>query len=736
VPASHGLRRATDLDNFFSPRLTLDVNTSGVELPNNLATRMKTLFLTQSTRLELDMLTHYPNKTIDQFHSKCQNVSDFIEGQYSTRPAIDILEFWNRVLKSLVCEFDCIISMNGLMLNSTEGEELGSVCFSMNLLIHSLYNKTTQKRWISFCIDSTTHFSPTVAGIDQSPVQPPRTQNQTPIQNLPEKIWSNLVNQGTNPLESQSVDMSSYFRANALSIGQKLPSSNYPHKHADVADDMIGKSAPPISNLVENKSMQSNSKGSSTLSEAAVALVMSRMKQPLLAIEGNLDNIDYAITNFEEYRLLQPLLSSSKAAIRMLSTLTNDLLDSSLIAQGHFKLSIERFNLKNIVEECIETLRLAAEAMQNRVELRFIGTDSNMISDKQRISQVILNFLSNSIKHTQKGKISLTCHEHKDTYQVIIENISLNAYDVQVNSLNIPDLAKDDVNQMPGLGLGLFICKKLLKRIGPDKQKLDDVNRSSLRNTVSFHFYKNLNKASRRHRVPFEMISDKQIDSNASQYYPESKSIFELNQHATIHSRDQIERQRRSRKSFYSERVQVSQNQIKSSPIATKKSFMSPKSFLGRGDASQDMRQEPVPPISMIADREVTILILASAVTDTEKLATYTQKVSENLSFSCHVKVKNTVSEALDFMRTETCHIVVTELELSDGSATSAMEEAFIKPGQPKLPLFVLCTEFEQQPKVKSLFYRCLIKPVALDKWQSMLEDALGELRSRLLISA
>jgi len=91
-----------------------------------------------------------------------------------------------------------------------------------------------------------------------------------------------------------------------------------------------------------------------------------------------------------------------------LAQLVNNLLDISRIESGRTKFNLENRKLQDIAENVVEELRPAA--MQKKIELVFKAQKNlpNAMVDEEKIRQVMLNFVDNSIKYTNKGVIKIS----------------------------------------------------------------------------------------------------------------------------------------------------------------------------------------------------------------------------------------------------------------------------------------------------------------------------------------
>lgn len=86
--------------------------------------------------------------------------------------------------------------------------------------------------------------------------------------------------------------------------------------------------------------------------------------------------------------------------------LIEDLLDISRIVSGKLRLEVQSVELAHIVEQAIDSLRLASEAKEIRVVAALDGHAGALMGDPDRLQQVVWNLLNNAIKFTAKGGVS------------------------------------------------------------------------------------------------------------------------------------------------------------------------------------------------------------------------------------------------------------------------------------------------------------------------------------------
>ena len=115
--------------------------------------------------------------------------------------------------------------------------------------------------------------------------------------------------------------------------------------------------------------------------------------------------------NEEQVRFSQSIYSAGNDLLNLI----NDILDISKVEAGKLELTPESIVLGNLVN----TLKNTFEPMANQKRLKFEitishGTPVTIVSDRQRVEQILKNLLSNAIKFTDTGKVSLTVSQQAD----------------------------------------------------------------------------------------------------------------------------------------------------------------------------------------------------------------------------------------------------------------------------------------------------------------------------------
>ena len=151
-----------------------------------------------------------------------------------------------------------------------------------------------------------------------------------------------------------------------------------------------------------------------------------------------------------------------------LGQLVRDVLDVSRIEAGRFQVSLEPVDLAQLARQAVEGFM--DPATQNGVTLTFEGPDGIAVEgDKDRLTQVFVNLVSNALKFTPRGgKISVQLSAHEDNAHIVVEDNGHGIPTDKIGRLFQPFSQVHDTSQetRAGTGLGLSICQGILSQHG------------------------------------------------------------------------------------------------------------------------------------------------------------------------------------------------------------------------------------------------------------------------------
>ncbi|MGD1859737.1 MAG: ATP-binding protein [Leptolyngbyaceae cyanobacterium] len=148
-----------------------------------------------------------------------------------------------------------------------------------------------------------------------------------------------------------------------------------------------------------------------------------------------------------------------------LLNLVDDILDMSTIEANRLELTPHYFDLAALIEEVVSELSFVAEKKGLLIDTIVKLQNGEVYNDRQRLKQVLVNLISNAIKFTHKGKISIFANTvAKNGLEIIVQDMGVGIAEDQLQKIFQPFRQADQTikRQYPGTGLGLAITHSLV----------------------------------------------------------------------------------------------------------------------------------------------------------------------------------------------------------------------------------------------------------------------------------
>jgi len=216
------------------------------------------------------------------------------------------------------------------------------------------------------------------------------------------------------------------------------------------------------------------------LKSVFLASMSHELRTPLNSIIGFTGIILQGMTGEVNQEQRKQLTMVKNSASHLLS-LINDLLDISKIEAGRVELSLEEFSLDDVVREVVESV--SPTASEKGLELvTEVPEGITLFSDRRRIKQVLMNFMSNAVKFTDQGSVRITARIPGDDnleVRVIDTGVGIKKEDMDKLFQPFQQIDVSLTKKHEGTGLGLHLSKKLADLLGGDVSAKSEYGRGS-----------------------------------------------------------------------------------------------------------------------------------------------------------------------------------------------------------------------------------------------------------------
>ena len=207
----------------------------------------------------------------------------------------------------------------------------------------------------------------------------------------------------------------------------------------------------------------------SALKSQFLANMSHEFRTPLNAILGYTHMLLNGVTgpvSDQQRKSLTRIDSNS----RHLLALINDILDITRIEAGRMPLNLSTFRFPELVNEVMSELEPIIKRSNLVVSARMPRSLPSLKSDRQKVKQIVLNLLSNALKFTPAGSVTISAtHNGKNRFvDIAVKDTGVGIPpDDQVKVFeDFRQLDSSPARGYGGTGLGLSICRRLSQMLG------------------------------------------------------------------------------------------------------------------------------------------------------------------------------------------------------------------------------------------------------------------------------
>ncbi|WP_237440335.1 hybrid sensor histidine kinase/response regulator [Alcanivorax sp. DP30] len=199
-----------------------------------------------------------------------------------------------------------------------------------------------------------------------------------------------------------------------------------------------------------------------------LAVMSHEIRTPLNGIIGTVDMLKNSPLNNEQQHNLNIIEQSGNSLLNLI----NDILDYSRIEAGKMPIEQTRFNLHEVINDVPALFQHKARVHSNSLTNELDAELGQFcIGDPVRLRQILVNLISNAVKFTNNGSITLSAQRDKDNgdyvfFEVVDTGIGISADQLTNLFDHFQQGDSSTSRRYGGTGLGLAICKQLVEIMG------------------------------------------------------------------------------------------------------------------------------------------------------------------------------------------------------------------------------------------------------------------------------
>lgn len=157
-------------------------------------------------------------------------------------------------------------------------------------------------------------------------------------------------------------------------------------------------------------------------------------------------------------------VTTLKGEMERLSAIIDGLLELNQIRNGKFLYSWQECDIEEIMQRAVTIIRAKYNNHKIKVNVYLPKKNRIIIGDSNKLIGVFINLLDNAVKHSDKtAKINISLKLNKKLINVIIKDNGIGIPEKDLDMV-FNDFYKATNNTKPGMGLGLFFAKQIIKK--------------------------------------------------------------------------------------------------------------------------------------------------------------------------------------------------------------------------------------------------------------------------------
>ena len=195
-----------------------------------------------------------------------------------------------------------------------------------------------------------------------------------------------------------------------------------------------------------------------------MSIASHELKTPITSLKASLQLVERMVEKDDTLEPIAPFVQKASKQVNKLTDIIHDLLDVTRIQAGKLELNKTDFNLTDVIKECADQ----CQAEDNGHHIKIDADRVLMVyADRNRLDQVINNFLINAIKYSpEHNLVNIRAEKLQNgAVKVSVTDFGIGIADDKIE--NIFDRfyrVENTSKNYSGIGLGLYISSEIIKR--------------------------------------------------------------------------------------------------------------------------------------------------------------------------------------------------------------------------------------------------------------------------------
>lgn len=212
-----------------------------------------------------------------------------------------------------------------------------------------------------------------------------------------------------------------------------------------------------------------------------ISVVSHELRTPIAIAEGNIGNAEFILERGGSLEDIKIALKQAHDQTLFLASMINDLSTLSRAERGTLDVTVESINVHDLVTSLAENYRPDADKKRLGLLLKIDPRLELLQSSKLYVREILQNFITNAIKYTEKGHVTIGAKHEPKGATIWVEDTGIGISISDQERIYDKFFRSEDyrTRQNNGTGLGLYVTMKLARLVHAEIHTQSKVNKGS-----------------------------------------------------------------------------------------------------------------------------------------------------------------------------------------------------------------------------------------------------------------
>lgn len=212
-----------------------------------------------------------------------------------------------------------------------------------------------------------------------------------------------------------------------------------------------------------------------------ISVVSHELRTPIAIAEGNISNAQFIANKQKGLKEVEAALKEAHDQILFLSDMINDLSTLSRAERGKLTLEVEAINVAQLIKDLESNYKPQAKEKGLKLKTEIDPHLELLNSSRLYVREVLQNFITNSIKYTQKGSVTIGAKPKNEGVEFKVSDTGIGISKGDQDKIFDKFFRSEDfrTRQSTGTGLGLYVTMKLSRILHAEIDVDSELNKGS-----------------------------------------------------------------------------------------------------------------------------------------------------------------------------------------------------------------------------------------------------------------